>query len=163
MLIPEYAKNIITAVVAHQTFTWYVTSLEDEYWYLDFAKRLADWNAAGFNVVLDEHDARHGYEILDSGNILAFQQEIAHLSTSTDELRIGMVPAKAVDSEWYYDWSPSLYIDFDQKWLCSQYREVQRFDDYLPEQWTSSHEEFLSRIPPAARYWVVDGVEHQFV
>ena len=60
---------------------------------------------------------------------------------------------KEKSAEWYYDYSSSLYIYFDNKILYSCYREPASYEDYVPKNWIFEYKEFLDDVPKDCRYW----------
>ena len=55
---------------------------------------------------------------------------------------------------WYYDFYPSLLIDFDRKVLYNGDPEGTAYEDYVPKGWRGFYEDFLNQVPIDDRYWI---------
>jgi hypothetical protein len=152
-LTPEYAKNIIVAIIHNNETSWYVT--DKEIWYMDYEKRIKQFKDKGYDINMDYiDDLRKGILMLDVNTIKTFEKRLDEFKVSTDELKHFLVKEKNENEEWHYDWSPSLYIDFDKKVLCSAYREMANYESFVPEGWQGKDKEFLEDIPLQERYWL---------
>ena len=152
-LIPEYAENIVVAVVYNGNFSWYVT--DKEIWYMDYEKRINVFQEKGFQITLDMvDDARKDLLILDTDNVQLFEKKLLAFKATTAGLQEFMNMAKEEDEEeWRYDYSPSLYFNFDHKIMYSSYREYANYEGYVPNGWHSAYKSFLEDIPYPFRYW----------
>ncbi|MBW3598841.1 MAG: hypothetical protein KY475_16395 [Planctomycetes bacterium] len=133
---------LVAGAVSNGGFSWYVST----------------WDM----WMLDKWDARDG----------GFQCLFTHLQderSSTAELRnalMASLPAK--------DWAdiehmcPSLFVDFDQRYLCSVFRGQIAYELAVPAHWSGSYdssfwegncEDFLDHFPSEDRYWVINGVD----
>jgi len=152
-LTPEYAENIIVAIVHNSEISWYIT--DKEIWYMDYERRIKQFKEKGYDINLEYiDDLRKGLLILDVNTIRAFEKRLDEFKVSTEELKRFLVKEKNENEEWYYDLSPSLYIDFDKKVLYSAYREMANYESFVPEGWQGEDKEFLEDIPLQERYWL---------
>lgn len=160
-LIPEYAENIVVAVIYNGNFSWYVT--DKEIWYMDYERRINDFREKGFKITLDMvDDVRRELLMLDINNVQEFEKKLIDFKATTVELREFINIAKEENEEWKYDYSPSLYLDFDNEILYSAYRESANYEGYIPNSWHSAHKEFLEDIPYQFRYWINQDGENYF-
>ena len=151
-LIPKYAENIIVAVVVNAELSWYVT--EKEIWYMDYKRRIEEFKKAGLDIDIDHpDDLRNGLLILDSDNIQTFQKRLRNFRVSVIELKNFILKEKQENTEWQYDCSPSLYLNFDKRLLYSLYREMAFYEFYVPPAWKGEYRDFLNEIPKKFRYW----------
>jgi len=160
-VIPEYAENIIVAVIENKDFSWYIT--DKEIWYMDYEKRIQKFEESGYTINADYiDDLRKGLLLLDMDTIEDFKERLIDFKVETDELQGLLRTEMNRNEEWYYDLSPSLYIDFDKKTLYSAYREMANYENYAPKGWTAEYKEFLENIPLSERYWLSDEKENYF-
>lgn len=156
-LTPEYAENIIVAIVDKKELSWYVA--DKEIWYMDYGKRIREFEERGYNINLNYLDeARKELLLIDTNNIDEFKRRIQEFKVETEELKEYLIKARTKNTEWCYDLSPSLYIDFDNKTLYSAYREMTEYERYAPLGWNAEYKEFLSEVPLRFCYWK-DGTE----
>lgn len=161
-MFPEYAQNIIVAVIYKGELTWYVT--DKDIWYLDYRKRLEDFKKNGYTISLDYmDDTRKDLLVVDTSNVMTFKEKIRQFEVTTTELREYVEQQKQENDEWYYDCSPSLYINFDAQVLYSAYREMSNYEDYAPQGWKSEFAEFLGYIPLQNCYWLDDEITNFFI
>ncbi|HEU5382063.1 MAG TPA: hypothetical protein VFV38_42125 [Ktedonobacteraceae bacterium] len=164
---PEYAQNIIVGVIFRNAFSWYVT--ERDYWYLDYLKYNRALVAAGHTISnVEEYADRFGIVILNENTAESFLMHIKDhrvpsqvLSQMMLEQRKRYEACDMLDSRDYYeaklDFNPCFLVNFDLKQFSSQYPEMTRFENYVPDSWTGAYRDFLSEIPEAERYWILDG------
>ncbi len=153
-LYPKYAENIITALIWKDKLTWYVTENEDEIWVLDYVKRMKAFESSGHPIFLPDGDYyRKDLLIVDSSNVEEFKKRIQEFEVPTDELAEYVQEQRKVNKEWYYDCSPSLYVNFDRKLFYSCYREMICFEQYAPPGWEADYRNFFELIPVQYRYW----------
>lgn len=150
---PEYAENIIVAIIHNGKLSWYIA--DKEIWYMDYEKRIKQFEDRGYNINIDYiDDSRKELLVLDVDTIDIFKNKLIEYKVGAEELRNYLEKEKEKNEEWYYDLSPSLYIDFDKKVFCSAYREMDRYEDYAPQDWQAENKEFLEDIPLQERYWI---------
>ena len=153
---PEYAQNIIVGVMFRHTFAWYVTEKED--WYLDYPKYERAWLTAGFPPLSGGDYADRFYiAILNEETAEQFLSSRADRRVPASTLSSMMLARKEVDKQDdLLDFFPSLFVNFDQKQLFSQYPEMIRFELYVPDGWQGAYHDFTAEIPPDERYWIVN-------
>ena len=164
---PEYAQKIVVGVIFRNSFAWYVT--EYEYWYLDYTKFDRALIAGGYkNSTLGDYSNRWDIGILNEDTAECFLSHIetyrvpAYALTEMMLIQRQMYEEYAsVDSPEYFndilDFAPCLLVDFDQRRLSSQYPEMIRFETWIPDGWDGAYRSFLSDVPEAEQYWIVDG------
>lgn len=154
---PEYAQNIVVGVLFRHAFAWYVT--ERDYWYLDYTKYHRALLAAGYAHPISESYAdRFHIAIVNEHTAELFLSLIADKHVPARALSQMMLARKAHDEQNdLLDFAPSLFVNFDQKQLFSQYPEMIRFEKYVPDGWSGSYRDFLSEVPEEEKYWIVDG------
>lgn len=153
---PEYAQNIVVCVLFQTVFSWYISG--KEYWYLDYTKYNRALLAAGYTGLTSEDYAeRFHIAILDENTAGSFLAYISDKYVSADALSHMMLARRARDEQDdLLDFSPCLFVNFDQRQLSSQYPEMIRFEKYVPDGWIGSYRNFLIEVPVAERYWIVD-------
>ena len=150
---PEYAEYIIVAVIQDEILSWYIT--DKEIWYMDYAKRIKQFEEKGYKISLEYiDDSRKEILMLDTDNINLFKERISEYEVTTDTLRKYLEKEKELNEEWYYDLSPSLYINFDKKVLYSSYREMDSYESYIPRGWSADLKDFLNLVPLKNCYWI---------
>ena len=154
---PEYAQNIIVGVTFRNAFAWYVT--EREYWYLDYTKYNHALLAAGYDrFVSEDYSFRFHIPILDEHTAERFLSSIADKHVPASALSQMMAERRARDEQDdLLDFAPCLLANFDQRQFSSLYPEMIRFEQYVPDGWSGSYQDFLSEIPEEEKYWIVDG------
>lgn len=154
---PEYAQNIIVGVLWRTTFTWYVTM--KEYWYLDYTKYDRAFIAAGYHdATIGDYSIRSGIAVLNEDSAEQFFSYIADSQIPTAALSQMMLMRKVnADEDDMLDFSPSLFVNFDQKQLISHYPEMIKFENYVPNGWSGTYRDFTPEIPKNERYWITDG------
>ena len=78
---------------------------------------------------------------------------------SVDELRETLRSCITIQSaeEIYYNFLPSLYLNFDENCLYSMYTEPASFEDLIPQNWDSNYTDFLSLIEQKQKFWYDNG------
>ena len=151
---PEYAQNIIVGVLFRNTFSWYIT--DKKYWYLDYTKYDSALLASGFKGSdIGDYSGRFHIAILNEDTAEQFLSHIADkrvLASVLSQMRSARIEANSQDD--LLDFSPCLFVNFDQRQLFSQYPEMIRFEIYIPNGWIGIYRDFTSEIPPDARYWI---------
>lgn len=161
-LYPDYNENIIVATIHNHEFAWYVT--DKELWYLDYKKRMNLFKEQGYDLP-EEYidDERQNLLLLDSSNAHIFLERIVGYKVSTQTLRNLLKEAKDMNDDSYlYDFRPSLYVNFDQRFFYSSYTEPASYEDYVPEHWISKFKDFKEIIPDDEKYWIGENLEDHF-
>lgn len=148
---PLYNELIIVGVTYNNNFKWYVT--DKEIWYLDYNK--LD-HAYGANYNLQEPEERRNLRVLDGNNVQDFLDNVKQYECSTEELRLGVKAKRKVieDADDILDFSPSLYVNFDKKFLISLFPEPASFEDYVPKGWRGEYGDFTKDIPVQDIFWM---------
>jgi len=164
---PEYSQQIIVGVVFHTTFSWYVT--ERDYWYLDYTKYDRALLAIGrTDPVIGNYSSRFHIAILNEDTAESFLVQIENCRVPASALSHMMVDQRKLYEEYAslrspeyvaarLDFSPCLFVNFDQRQFASQYPEMIRFENYIPDGWIGTYRSFVSEIPEEEKYWIVDG------
>lgn len=127
---------------------------EPHYWVLDRNKSFPDLAQSP-----SPHSSRFGIAIVDQGNHQVFLEAMGKFQKSASELK-SLISREVTDhgtkGPGFLEFFPTLLVDFDEKKLFSLGSESYDFEDFVPNGWTSAVEDFLSTIPLAERYWVVE-------
>ena len=159
-VLPKKGENIIAGVIYKRHFEWYVAP--KNLWKMDYKKLYSIWKLlytkSGKGLVQLEKDIgtyeefcskRWGIEVLDSTSASYFLAHLFKCRYSADELRLlRMVSHDDKKS----DYTPSLFIDFDNNKMCSQFPKPENFENFVPNGWIGSYEDFSSFIPDDKRY-----------
>ncbi|GIP24680.1 hypothetical protein [Paenibacillus sp. J22TS3] len=140
--MPEYAQIIIVGVTFRGTWSWYVS--EREYWFL--------------NVEMED---RFGIEVLDETTAEQFLNRIDDCRVTSLELSQTLEALREAFASFdeVLEFIPAIYVNFDEKLLCSQFPEPMSFEHYVPEGWTGLYQDFMERVPKAQRYWLLGGAD----
>ena len=160
-LNPEYAENVITAIIYNNELFWYVT--KKDIWYMDEKKYIKMFEEAGYKIDLNNaDDLRRNILILDRDNIEIFMHRLEKYVVSTKELNDFLKKELKKNDEWFFDLSPSFYLNFDEKIFYSLYREYAKYENYVPAGWYGEYEDFMEKIPLKYRYWSDEYVKDYF-
>lgn len=158
-LIPDCSENIIVGVFYNKSFSWYVT--DKEIWFLDYRKRIAAFKESGFEIKEEYIDEdRQGLLLLDSDNASIFLERIKEYKVDTEWLHEFLIRRRnSEDESWFYDFCPSLYVDFDKHRLFSLYSEPASYEQYVPLNWEGSYFDFTELVPKEKQYWMSESNE----
>ena len=149
---PKYAENIIVGIQTDFNFEWFVTEKED--WILDIEKYFNSRSSSGFT--LDQEfilACRGGISIIDVSTIDEYiGNSMSDYRVSKDQLREQLI--QSTTRQEILSMVPSLYIDFIEKKLYSLYPEFFSFEEYIPDGWQGTFEEFLDVIDDEVKYWI---------
>jgi hypothetical protein len=134
-------------------------------WFLDETElsmeyaRWAERKGLPLEPLMAEENERYNLPILSEKNVDVFIPRIAKYAVTADELREYLKVALELESreDVFYDYLPSLYIDFDKRILYSLYTEPASFEDYVPQYWEGHYKDFLNMINLHERYWCENG------
>ncbi|WP_294750391.1 hypothetical protein [uncultured Ruminococcus sp.] len=159
-VLPLKGENIIAGVMYRRHFEWYVAP--KNLWKMDYKKLYMIWRFAysksGKTVSELENDIgsyeqfcakRWGIEVLDSNTVSFFLAHLFKCRYSVDELRLLRMVSR---DDRKTDYTPSLFIDFDNNIMYSQYPRPENFENFVPDGWTGYYENFISFIPEDKRY-----------
>ncbi len=157
LLKPKYAQNIIVGVKTSSQFSWYLT--ERDVWILDIMKYKESYEKNGFSFDIDfALSLRNNISVVNEENHDLYLEEYTDYIILSSELK------KLVEHHDYestiLELRPSLYIDFNQKILLSLYPELLPFENYVPDNWIGTREDFTSYIPEEDRYWIFDEINY---
>lgn len=157
--LPEAYKNIIVGLRWRGQFTWYI-SLK-EMWFLDETELESEYEqwcrekGLPLDFAVSKDDERYGILVLSEENIELFLPSISKYVAPTDELREYLKLAMETETlaDVFFEYMPSLYINFDEKTLYSMYTEPAAFEDYVPSNWQGYYQNFLDLIEPSEQFW----------
>ena len=156
--LPEAYKNIIVGLKWRGQFTWYI-SLK-EMWFLDETELEIEYEqwcrekGLPLDFAVSKNDERYGILVLSEENIELFLPRISKYAAPTDELREYLKLAMETETQnVFFEYMPSLYINFDEKTLYSMYTEPASFENYVPANWQAHYQDFLDLIEPRERFW----------
>jgi len=148
MIVPLYAENIVVGIVFKNKFNWYIS--RKEYWILDY-------NKAGITDESLFKYEREGIIILDQTTVSEFLNKIVEYKVETDELKEKFLSYVKIDEDnAIYDYRPSLFINFDEKFLYSMFPEYTSFEEYIPDKWIGKYKSFYDLIDNSFKYWSND-------
>lgn len=156
----EY-ENIIVATKLENKYNWFVSN--KEIWFMDTLKqkeisikkcKQIGMEYKGCDIPVEE---REGIEILSEENAGLFLKRMEKYKATTEELRALL----ALYTEYYpekgdsifYQFMPSLFVDFDNCVLYSLYSEPMSFEDYVPDAWNGYYADFIDKLDPQMNYW----------
>lgn len=142
----DFNDDIIVYVIYQGKANWYVSY--KELWYLNYNKRIDAYQKRGYTININSVDyIRRDLLEMNDGQIPIFLERIKEDIWSCSKL------AEACKSYFDEDLSPSLYVDFDKKYMISMYSEFASYEDYMPDGWKSEFGDFLNLIPINDVYW----------
>lgn len=155
---PEYAENIIVGIIYKNQFSWYIT--EKSFWVLDYEKNMNEYIENGYGNLIFEGflNSRLNIPIVNSKTVDNFLEKIAEYKTETQELK-DFVFNKIIEDT-ILELAPSLFVDFDNKILYSNYPEMLPFERYVPEGWIGEFKDFVDYLPKDEIYWIFDNVNY---
>lgn len=160
LLEPQYAQNIIVAVIFHGEWRWYVT--DKELWFLDLNKLTNAFSDKGYDMNEEDDSERFGIRVLSEQTADLFLSLIQELRVEVTDLRqkVLEVCSSADNYDCILDVCPVLCIDFDKKVLFSLYPEPAAYEDYVPDGWKGEYEDFTIKIPDNQKYWLISGKDY---
>jgi hypothetical protein len=163
MKVPiKYGENIIVAVIYNHTWSWYVT--EKEYWYLDLTRLEQAYLDKGYALPnAGDYSERFDIALLNEHSAEKFLQKISECRVSVVELSELLLKRDDHDLDQpdsITEFTPSLFVDFDEKLFISYFPEPASFEEYVPEDWVGKYESFLDKVPPQEKYWVILGKDY---
>lgn len=155
ILEPLYAENIVVAVIYNNEFRWYVT--DKELWFLDYSKLDNAYKNLGVSIEDNyEMEERNGIKVLDNENVEVFLLRINKYNVTKEELNYLLLEniKSKNEGEDLLDFSPVLFINFDDKILYSMFPEPASYEEYVPKDWIGKYESFTEFIPESEKYWI---------
>ena len=153
-LLPEYAQNIVVAVVHQGRWRWLVTEKED--WFLDRPKWARAFADAGLAADGDD-DERCGISVLDETTITEYLEAMReHVASIQDLSALVNLSQPLEDLDAILEVMPALLVDFDRKRLINSFPEPSgRFEEFVPAGWIGEYGSFLDQVPDEQTYWKV--------
>lgn len=154
----NFPTEIICGVQYNGEFSWYVS--DRELWILDYTILDSYLVQYGYSIEgLSIDSKRSDSKVLVKENAENFLKQMTDFEVSSEDLQSYLLESiDELDDSWYYDFQPSLFIDFDNNSLYSQYSESESFEDYVPLGWTGMYRSFWDLIPPSQRFWIHNGM-----
>lgn len=152
-LVPDAVEYLLAGVWWHGEFNYYV--LPRILLFLDFLKyirkRLQNFNPESMQYPGIEE--RFGIFVVDEEYEAAYIRGLESYKRGCERLREEMRQcADPYERDCYY---PCILIDFDRKSFVSNYWEPYCFEEYVPENWTSTFRRITEEeIPPDKHYWM---------
>ena len=155
-LVPKYAESIIVGVKYGNAFKWYIS--DKELWYLDLRKLIKAFENKGFQIPnADDFSDRFNIDIVNEHNAKEFLTHMKKFIVETKELKDWIINKKY---ECISDMAPSIFIDFNDRILISEFPEPASFEEYVPDGWEGKYETFIDRIPEDHRYWLIEKINY---
>lgn len=160
LLEPQYAENIIVAVIFQGEFRWYVT--DKDLWLLDLNKLTTAFSDRGYDMSEDDESERFGIRVLSEQTANLFLSHILEYKVEVNDLRQKVLEACSGPDNFdcILDVCPVLCVDFDKKELFSLYPEPAAYEDYVPDGWEGKYEDFTIKIPDNQKYWLINGKDY---
>lgn len=158
-------ETVIVAVKYNGHFHWYKS--DRDLWVLDLEKWHADFTHAG---IKGHHESnageRFGILVVNEETAEEFLRAMHQFEVNKDRLAKELA-ARFPDAESWWDVSdlfPIMLVDFDRKHVCAFYSEGTRMERYIPANWSSEFEDFLTKypdqyLPTNEKYWVQNGLD----
>ena len=160
-IMPKYRENIIVAVIYKRHFEWYVAP--KNLWKMDYRKLYSLWKSLyvrsgkGINALEREIGTyesfiakRWGIQVLDSESASYFLAHLFKCRFSPDELKFCRSMAR---DDRKTDYEVSLYIDFDNKIMRSNFPPPENFEKFIPDGWNGQYGDVISFIPADKRFY----------
>ena len=160
----DFNEEFICFVRFKGVWNWYVSF--KELWELD--SRIVEESVKKAGYSLPENglpDERQGTYVLDSHNAAIFLDKIENCKFEVDQLRKLLFAEREnnpEDDDWYFEYLPSLYVDFDKKEFYSMCTEPASYEKHVPEGWTAEYEDFLDKVPRDYQYWLDENGNNVF-
>lgn len=146
---PIYAENLVVAIKQEGSIEWYV--LEKEYCFLDHLKLMQDFREGGYEV-FEDNTFRFGIEVVNESTQKRFLDNIREYKISSEELKKMLMEETDLNEKLAF--TPSVFIDFDNKVFISCFVEPSSFEAFVPDGWVGEYRDFDMDIPEAQRYWI---------
>lgn len=146
---PIYAENIVVAIKHDGCIEWYI--LDKDYCFLDYTKLEEAYRKKGYDFVIDD-TSRFGIKVVNELTQKHFLDKIKKYKIATQELKKMLMNELNYNDKLAYN--PSILIDFENKVLTSYYAEPESFEDFVPNGWSGTYQDFAVDIPQNQRYWI---------
>lgn len=154
----EY-ENIIVVTKFENKYNWFVSN--KEIWFMDTLKQKEigikkckemGIEYRGCDILVEERD---GIRILSQENASLFLKRMEKHKATTEELRtlLALYIEYYPEEDMFWQFMPSLFVDFDNCVLYSMYTEPMSFEHYVPDGWDGYHAGFIDKLDPQMNYW----------
>lgn len=147
-------------------FYWFLAF--KEMWVLDRVKWIEDFVKSGMEINLkDIHKERYDIPVVNEENAQVFIGGLIKDGYSYDKADIAGEFYNRLSQKtiWWdiYDLMPDLFIDFDNKRLCSEYVESMHYHKYVPDGWQGELVDFCSdgTLPQDEMFWIKNDTNHR--
>ncbi|HEL9845327.1 TPA: hypothetical protein U0R39_005650, partial [Klebsiella pneumoniae] len=130
--------ELLVIVKNEGRFYWFAAF--KEMWILDRVKWIVDFvkNGVGINLQ-DIHKERYDIPVVNEENAQLFIDFLIKdgYSYDKDDMAVEFYNKLSGKTTWWdvYDLMPDLFIDFDNKRICSEYIESMHYHKYVPDGW----------------------------
>ncbi|MHC5215114.1 hypothetical protein ACYSNR_00495 [Enterococcus sp. LJL128] len=156
ILQPKYAENIIVGVNSLNGFRWYLTP--QDIWILDIYKYQKAYKNVGYDVDLDYIlSLRNNIAVVDEDNYQKYLQPYESFSIETEVLNEWVLNNHYDDT--ILSLQPSLYVDFINNELISEYPEAVPYEKYVPDGWKGKTEGIAKYIEKSNQYWMDNDID----
>lgn len=146
---PIYAEQLVVAIKKSNKMDWYI--LDKDYCFLDYKKLEDAYRRKGYDVFIDDAP-RFGLKIVNEFTCDSFLECIIDYKISTESLKQMLNEESCYNDKLAYN--PSMYIDFDDKKLYSNYSEPESFEAFVPDGWEGEYRDFSDLVPENKRFWL---------
>lgn len=149
MITIEYGEKVVVGTIACGKFRWLVC--HKDVWVLDYDK----WSASFADSNMgDLAQSRDDIAVLDLNSFTRLLEMNPNYVVPCEILE-GILGSNLRPQyvEDVVEYLPSLYVNFDNKLLLSNFYEPLSFEAYVPDGWRAEHKLFTSLIPEEEVYW----------
>ncbi|MCK7316944.1 hypothetical protein L8P35_09535 [Enterobacter cloacae] len=160
--------ELLVIVKNEGRFYWFAAF--KEMWILDRVKWIVDFvkNGVGINLQ-DIHKERYDIPVVNEENAQLFIGFLIKdgYSYDKDDMAVEFYNKLSGKTTWWdvYDLMPDLFIDFDNKRLCSEYVGSMHYHKYVPDGWQGELVDFCSdgSLPQDEMFWIKNDTDHRSI
>ena len=159
-------NELLVIVTNEGRFYWFLAF--KEMWVLDRVKWIEDFVKSGMEINLqDIHKERYDIQVVNEEIAQVFIGSLIKDGYSYDKADIAGEFYNRLSQKtiWWdiYDLMPDLFIDFDNKRLCSEYVESMHYHKYVPDGWQGELVDFCSdgTLPQDEMFWIKNDTNHR--
>lgn len=160
--------ELLVIVKNEGRFYWFAAF--KEMWILDRVKWIVDFvkNGVGINLQ-DIHKERYDIPVVNEENAQLFIDFLIKdgYSYDKDDMAVEFYNKLSGKTTWWdvYDLMPDLFIDFDNKRICSEYIECMHYHKYVPDGWQGELVDFCSdgSLPQDEMFWIKNDIDHRSI
>jgi len=160
--------ELLVIVKNEGRFYWFAAF--KEMWILDRVKWIVDFvkNGVGINLQ-DIHKERYDIPVVNEENAQLFIDFLIKdgYSYDKDDMAVEFYNKLSGKTTWWdvYDLMPDLFIDFDNKRICSEYVESMHYHKYVPDGWQGELVDFCSdgSLPQDEMFWIKNDIDHRSI